>query len=77
MVFAGAPALAQPGVVGHCVGLGWASQKTRGVSLGSGLSDCHDRDEAPGYVHCDTDFEAMKAIFRLQTLDWTQYLHAS
>ncbi|MBA5871029.1 MAG: PIN domain-containing protein [Nitrospira sp. CR2.1] len=28
-------------------------------------------------IHCDTDFEAMKAIFRLQTLDWTQYLHAS
>jgi predicted nucleic acid-binding protein len=28
-------------------------------------------------IHCDTDFEAMKPILRLQTLDWTQYLHAS
>ncbi len=28
-------------------------------------------------IHCDTDFEAMKPILRLQTLDWTQYLRAS
>lgn len=28
-------------------------------------------------IHCDTDFEAMKPILRLQTFDWTQYLRAS
>ena len=28
-------------------------------------------------IHCDTDFEAMKPILRLQTLDWTKYLRAS
>ena len=28
-------------------------------------------------IHCDADFEAMKPILRLQTLDWTQYLRAS
>lgn len=27
-------------------------------------------------IHCDTDFEAMKPTLRLQTLDWTKYLHA-
>jgi predicted nucleic acid-binding protein len=28
-------------------------------------------------IHCDTDFEAMKSILRLQTFDWTKYLRAS
>ena len=28
-------------------------------------------------IHCDTDFEAMKPILRLETLDWTQYLRTS
>ena len=27
-------------------------------------------------IHCDNDFEAMKPILRLQTLDWTKYLLA-
>jgi predicted nucleic acid-binding protein len=28
-------------------------------------------------IHCDTDFEAIQPILRLQTLDWTQYLRTS
>jgi predicted nucleic acid-binding protein len=28
-------------------------------------------------IHCDSDFEAMKPILPLQTLDWTQCLHTS
>ncbi|CUQ68080.1 type II toxin-antitoxin system VapC family toxin [Candidatus Nitrospira inopinata] len=28
-------------------------------------------------IHCDADFEAMKPIIPLETLDWTKYLHIS
>jgi predicted nucleic acid-binding protein len=28
-------------------------------------------------IHCDADFEAMKPIIPLETLDWTKYLHRS
>lgn len=28
-------------------------------------------------IHCDADFEAMKPILPLQTLDWTEYLRTS
>ena len=56
-----------------------ARLRKRGISPSA--ADCLiatiSMEHHPALLHCDHDFEAMKAVLPIQTLDWTGYLHSS